>query len=329
MVYTSSVYTIGLKTVPIMDLSKMVGKMDVLENLIRIAAGKPGSKDPIYDDEEAYIVPRLDMINKGFEVSIIQECGDEEHSAEIFEVKDREDDLLGFNEVDGFPFYGVGLGDGYFFRGVLGIIVTDGTKLYLYIPLRGNSLNQSSTNPKWLGHFEDSFSQYADAVQVDKDMIYDDIRVAFNIGKGSKVITATSPTTGSVESTASSEEASSTSEAATSTPSSPSSGDSFIDSISKEMDDLVELVGEFTDDGTKDSLKKGMDGILESIKKERESDKFELWTMERSLEDYKNDNARLEKKVKYLKDKKDDLEEQNEKLRDVLLGKILVDLKKM
>ena len=90
-------------------------------------------------------------------------------------------ELLGFHEIEGFPFLGFNLG-GDCEKPVFAVIVSDGEDLYSYIPVKGNCYNE-----KFLEAYgNNNDEEEGDKAYVDYKEIIKDLRIAFCIDNKSK-----------------------------------------------------------------------------------------------------------------------------------------------
>ena len=146
----------------------------------------------------------------------------------IKEISGRESSLLGYHEINGFPFYGFN-GGGDWEVPLYGIMyMKDGDdSIYYYIPLRGNIYN-----PTYMSAFgnNDDDEEGEDAA-CDFDMIMDDIKIAFNLN-APKITEETS---------------------------------NLIDDIKDAADELIEAVSALSDETVGNVLKDCMNDILDKI----------------------------------------------------------------
>lgn len=207
------------------DLSVGKGKMADLKRLMEdIAESIQGHKAPFSLDELANVYNEIPDLNK---VSI--DVDNENLSAEevyISEISGNEGNMLGFYEIEGFPVFGLNLG-GDWETPIYAVIVTDGTKLYRYIPLKGNCYNPDYNSA--YGNNDDD--EEGEDVQVDFDMIKEDICMAFNIAAEI-----------------------------------PTEVEDSISEISDSIEELADAVEALTDDETGAFLRNGLDDIFEKVK---------------------------------------------------------------
>ncbi len=176
-------------------------------------------------DEPACLICDADEKVATIEVDFENCAGDETY---IREISGRESSLLGYHEINGFPFYGFNAG-GDWETPLYGIMyMKDGDdSLYCYIPLRGNIYN-----PTYMSAFgnNDDDKEGEDAA-CDFDMIMDDIKIAFNLS-APKITEETS---------------------------------NLIDDIKDAADELIEAVSALSDETVGNVLKDGMNDILDKI----------------------------------------------------------------
>ena len=206
------------------DLSMSKGKISEFQKLMEdYAKDYLCHEAPFSVDELASIYKDLPILNK-----TVIEVDNENLSAEdsyISEVSERESEMLGFYEINGFPVFGLNLG-GDWEAPVYAVIVTDGTKLYSYIPLKGNCYNPDFDSA--FGNNDDD-DEAAD-VEVDFDMIKEDISTAL----GFSLIT--------------------------------SEVEDSVSDITDSVYELVDAVEALTDDETGAFLRNGLDDILDKVK---------------------------------------------------------------
>ena len=161
-----------MKTEVIRNMSTMVGKMDEFKKLVVDTYNTMNSALLTEHDDLASLYEDLDIINKTkIDVDAENISAEEDY---ITTINGKPDDILGFHEVNGFPFYGFNLG-GDWEEPLFGCIVSDGKGLFNYIPLSGNNFNE--TELAAYGNNDDN----DDSVDVDICEIEEDIIKAFVI----------------------------------------------------------------------------------------------------------------------------------------------------
>lgn len=262
------------KIVPVFvnDFSSMIGKMADFKAIMK--------KNGIEDDDSL-----CDNYGEflSCQIGASIECDGENISMEdsyIQEILGRENLMIGFQEINGFPILGINLG-GDWENPIYAVFVSDGTDALLYVPKKGNCFN-----PKYNSAFGNNNDvEEAEDVACDMDMIVEDICVAFNIPS-----TKTIPV---------------------------SENGSSLSEIEDSFDELVDAVEALSSEETANFLKENLTDALDKFKEILSSVQTESSKTETVL---KGANAKLEKEVDSLKDDKKHLEKMYDSTKKELDG---------